>query len=117
MDTKTLIGTIVNDLIFYLLDNGAHIVSCEIVSLESNFHIIIEGNINDKNKWDIEKDLKVLSKIKDHPELKYYSSLSQNTNGLEGIYTLAPYIRKIDSLSTEGMISIEIFVDTNSKNV
>jgi len=31
--------------------------------------------------------------MKDHPELKYYSSLSQLANGLEGIYVLAPYIK------------------------
>jgi len=111
MDSKKLIGSIMNDLVFYLLENDAHLVSSEVVSLENNFHIVIEGNIDNKNREKIERELKILSKMKDHPELKYYSSLSQLANGLEGIYVLAPYIKKLDFASDEGKIIIEIFVD------
>jgi len=50
MDSKKLIGSIMNDLVFYLLENDAHLVSSEVVSLENNFHIVIEGNVDNKNR-------------------------------------------------------------------
>ncbi len=110
METEKLVVMMVNDILYYLLKKGAHLVDSEIVASSRDFYILIEANVPSENKEVVEKDMKILSKIKDHPELKYYSALSQQVGGLEGIYTIAPYIRKIDFDFAENGLRLEIFV-------
>ncbi|ODN30460.1 hypothetical protein [Fervidobacterium thailandense] len=110
METEKLVVMMVNDLIYYLLKNGAHLVDTEIVASNRDFYILIEANVPQEQKETVEKDLKILSKIKEHPELRYYSALSQQVGGLEGIYTIAPYIKKIDFDFTENGLKLEVFV-------
>ncbi|WP_448377071.1 hypothetical protein [Fervidobacterium sp.] len=109
MELEKLIVSVINEMTYYLLKNGAHIVSTEIVALEKNFYIILEANM--KVSQEILDELKKLSKIKDHPELKYYSSLATNVGSLQDIYSIAPYMKKFDVTSDEQGMKIEIYVE------
>jgi len=108
MDIEKMIVITLSDIVYYFLKKGGHIVSSEIISLENDFHLLIEVNI-DVNE-DIKKDIALMKKIKDHPELKYYSALGENIGNLQGIYLIAPYLSKIDTEITDGELKIELFV-------
>lgn len=110
METEKLVVMMVNDILYYLLKRGAHLVYSEIVASNKDFYILIEANVPSDNREAVEKDMGILSRIKDHPELRYYSALSQQVGDLEGIYTIAPYIRKIDFDFTKDGLRLEIFV-------
>lgn len=111
MEIEKLVVMMVNDLLYYLLKMDAHLVSAEIVTLKDDFYLIIEANVPSSAKERISKDLSIISRIKDHPELKYYSALSQQVGGMEGIYNIAPYIRKLDYTFDNDELKVEIFVE------
>jgi hypothetical protein len=108
MEIEKLIVMTVNDITYFLLKKGAHIITSEIVALERDFHILIEANI--KVTVDILKSIETMKKAKDHPELKYYSSLSESIGNLQGIYDIAPFLSKVDFESSENELKIELFV-------
>lgn len=108
MEIEKLITVLLNDIVYYLLMKGAHLISTEIVSLKKDFHLLIEANLN--VTIDILKDLDVIKKIKDHPELKYYSALGEQIGSLNGMYSIAPYISKIDFQVENEILKLEIFV-------
>uniref|UniRef100_A0A7C5Y5F5 Uncharacterized protein n=1 Tax=Fervidobacterium nodosum TaxID=2424 RepID=A0A7C5Y5F5_9BACT len=108
MEIEKLIVVTLNEIVYYLLKKDAHIISSEIVSLEKDFHILIEANMPVGDE--VLRDLSLIKKIKDHPELKYYSALGEQIGNLQGIYSIAPYLNKIDfDVSDEGL-KVELFV-------
>ncbi|MGC9771761.1 hypothetical protein SAMN04488510_11249 [Fervidobacterium changbaicum] len=109
MELEKLLVSVINEMTYYLLKNGAHIISSEIVALEKNFYIVIEAHMSVTEDMMIE--LKKLSKIKDHSELKYYSSLATHVGNLQDIYAIAPYLKKLEVSNDENVIKIEIYVD------
>lgn len=108
MEIEKLIVITLNEIVYYLLRKNAHIISSEIVSLEKDFHILIEANMSVNDE--ILRDLSLIRKIKDHPELKYYGALGEQIGNLQGIYSIAPYLSKIDFDTSDGNLKIELFV-------
>ncbi|MFN6992009.1 MAG: hypothetical protein ACK4MM_04740 [Fervidobacterium sp.] len=108
MGIEKLITVLLNDIVYYLLVKGAHLISTEIVSLNKDFHILIEANLDVTT--DILRDLDIMKKIKDHPELKYYGALGEQIGSLNGMYSIAPYISKIDFQVENEVLKLEIFV-------
>jgi hypothetical protein len=109
MEFEKLIVSVVNEMTYYLLKNGAHVVSTEIVTLQRNFYIMLEARMNVRDE--ILTELKKISKIKDHPELRYYSALATSVGSLQDIFTIAPHMKKFEVLEDENGIKIEIFVE------
>ncbi|MGQ9856923.1 MAG: hypothetical protein ACUVQF_09315 [Fervidobacterium sp.] len=109
MEIEKLVVSVVNEMTYYLLKNGAHLVSSEIVVSDKNFYVMLEANI--KASSNVIKELKKLSKVKDHPELRYYSSLATQVGSMQDIFTIAPYIKKFDIQTTDDSISLEMFVE------
>ncbi len=109
MELEKLIVSVMNEMTYYLLKNGAHIVSSEIVALEKNFYIVLEARMDVKKE--MIKELKKISKIKDHPELRYYSSLATSVGNLQDIFTIAPHMKKFEIFEDDNNIKIEIFVE------
>ncbi len=108
MDIEKMIVITLSDIVYYFLKKGGHIISSEVISLESDFHLLVEVNIGVNE--DIKKDLRLMKQIKEHPELKYYSALGENIGNLQGIYLIAPYLSKIETEITDKELKIELFV-------
>ncbi|WP_448378182.1 hypothetical protein [Fervidobacterium sp.] len=109
MEFEKLIVSVVNEMTYYLLKNGAHVVSTEIVTLEKNFYIVLEARMDVKDE--MLNELKKITKIKDHPELRYYSALATSVGSLQDIFTIAPHMKKFEVFEDENGIKIEIFVE------
>ena len=109
MEIEKLIVSVINEMTYYLLKNGAYMIYNEIITLENNFHVMIEANMGVSQ--DMLSELRKLSKIKDYPELKYYSSLATNIGNLQDIYAIAPLIKKFEISVDEKGITIEIYVE------
>lgn len=111
MEIERLVVMMVNDLLYYLLKKDAHLVGAEIVTLERDFYLNIQANVPAEAMERVERDLRTLSKMKEHPELKYYSGLSRQVGDMDGIYNIAPYIKKLDYAFQGNELKIEIFVE------
>ncbi|SHN63762.1 hypothetical protein SAMN02745226_01377 [Fervidobacterium gondwanense DSM 13020] len=109
MEIEKLIVSVMNEMTYYLLKNGAHLVSSEIVVSDKNFYVMLEANI--KATDDVILELKKLSKIKDHPELRYYSSLATQVGSLQDIFAIAPYMKKFEIEAKVDSITLEMFVE------